>query len=271
MVFVMQPLSELPARVQENGNQVERGAGESERSQQGRTTSLPVGLIVSVPTPASMIDPSAPWEARGRSLTCGYPHGSQLAEAVSFLSAHRRFVDLVTIDIGANDLGDCLVVLDFSDACRLSHQTQMASNLATLLHALRAAAGPDVSIVGMNYYDPFTGLWVLADQLFGGDEALAHQLARASVDFFVGLNDALEATYDAAGVAWADVESAFAVTDFRNHAELAGFGTVPLSTYNSCTLTLFCTGLDVHANDAGFAVIAGAFAREHLGGLDVDL
>jgi lysophospholipase L1-like esterase len=33
-----------------------------------------------------------------------YPHGTQLAEALSFLHAHRQFVDLVTIDIGSNDV-----------------------------------------------------------------------------------------------------------------------------------------------------------------------
>src|SRR5690242_17019365 len=34
---------------------------------------------------------------------CSYPHGTQLAEAVSFLKAHRALVAFVTIDIGAND------------------------------------------------------------------------------------------------------------------------------------------------------------------------
>src|SRR5512132_4672213 len=46
-------------------------------------------------------------------LSCGtpryykhvlYPKGTQLAEAVSFLQAHKGKVALVTIDIGANDL-----------------------------------------------------------------------------------------------------------------------------------------------------------------------
>src|SRR5262249_54343795 len=47
-------------------------------------------------------------------LSCGtasyyknvlYPRGTQLAEAVGFLHAHKGKVALITIDIGANDLG----------------------------------------------------------------------------------------------------------------------------------------------------------------------
>jgi hypothetical protein len=38
-------------------------------------------------------------------LACqSYPHGSQLDQAIAFLKAHRSFVNLVTIDIGAGDL-----------------------------------------------------------------------------------------------------------------------------------------------------------------------
>src|SRR5215216_2809289 len=59
-------------------------------------------------------------------LPCqSYPHGSQLDEAVAFLSAHRPFVALVTIDIGAGDFADCLAVLNFSDDCLTSHQSEM--------------------------------------------------------------------------------------------------------------------------------------------------
>src|ERR1700748_504089 len=38
---------------------------------------------------------------------CRYPEGSQLAEAVDFLQAHRGRVLLVTLDIGANDPEAC--------------------------------------------------------------------------------------------------------------------------------------------------------------------
>jgi lysophospholipase L1-like esterase len=190
-----------------------------------------------------------------------YPHGSQLQEAVRFLHDHHGFVGLVTIDIGANDIGECWSGLGFSDACLARHLPELSSNLAAILAELRAAAGPDVPIVGMNYYDPFTGLWVLADELLGGDQDAARGLALASVDFTVRFNDALELTYAAAGDPWADVETAFAVTDFTSTADLPGVGAVPRSVFNACTLTLFCSSLDVHPNAQGSAAIARAFER----------
>ena len=62
----------------------------------------------------------------------------------------------------------------------------------------------------------------------------------------------------------ADVESAFAVTDFTTIADLKGVGPVPLSVFNACTLTWLCTppplGPDVHATNDGYGVIAQAFA-----------
>jgi len=189
-----------------------------------------------------------------------YPHKTQLAEAVAFLRAHAGKVSLVTIDIGGNDVQDCLVVLNFSEDCLNGDLPALTANLSTILAELRTAAGPDVPIVGMNYYDAFSGLWVLGDVLFGGDESLAQQLALASVAFVVQANDALEATYAAAGDAWADVETAFRTTDFTDTADLPGFGTVPVSVFEDCTLTHFCTSLDGHPNDAGYAVIAQAFA-----------
>jgi len=39
---------------------------------------------------------SAPW--------CGFPPGSQLAQAEEFLRAHRGEIAFVTIDVGANDV-----------------------------------------------------------------------------------------------------------------------------------------------------------------------
>jgi hypothetical protein len=178
-----------------------------------------------------------------------------------FSQRASTFVALVTINIGAGDFADCLAVLNFSDDCRTSHQSEMTSNLATILAELRAAAGPNVAIVGMNYYDAFAGLWVLGDLLFGGDQGLAQALALASVGFTVEVNDALEATFASAQDPWADVETAFAVTNFADTAELPGVGSVPLNVFNACTLTLFCSNLDLHPNADGSAVIARAFEQ----------
>jgi lysophospholipase L1-like esterase len=189
---------------------------------------------------------------RAFDIPCGYVLGSQLADAVAFLEAHPGEIAFITIDIGANDFGGCFGILDFSQQCLEEKLPDVQANLGTILGSLRAAAGPDVPIVGMNYYDPFAGLWALGDP----------GTAIASVEFVTDLNDELEAVYQDAGSPWADVETAFAVTDFANMAYLPGAGSVPLSAYNACTLTWFCSVFDIHANDAGYAAIAGAFVTE---------
>jgi lysophospholipase L1-like esterase len=169
-----------------------------------------------------------------------YPDGgTQLAEAATFLAQHRGEVAFVTIDIGANDvLGP-------------SGLGPALSNLAIILADLRAAAGPEVPIIGMNYYDPFAPqAWTQ-----GGLPGLQAQVAG-----IVTINSLLKSVYVAAGDPVADVESAFSVTDFT-----PADGT-PLDVVRECAWTWICTppplGPDIHANTAGYSVIAQAFADQ---------
>jgi lysophospholipase L1-like esterase len=190
----------------------------------------------------SMLEGSQlPWVA----FSCGppavylhrYPHKTQLAEAVAFLRAHRAFVRLVTIDIGAND------VLGPGGA------GEIAENLPTILAELRDAAGPEVPIVGMNYWNP-TGpaVWLATHDL----TALANDVAG-----LLGFNDFLEGFYAAAGMPVADVESAFSSTD------LSLVGGTPVTVLRVCEFTWICTtpplGPDIHPNRTGYGVIARAF------------
>src|SRR5438105_1545656 len=131
-----------------------------------------------------------------------YPKGTQLAEAVSFLQAHKGKVALVTIDIGANDLArldaqgnevNCLL----EPAGCATQTARMVENLGAILADLRAAAGPDVPIVAMSYYDVFAPVCVSdPSQLF----------VCSRVDDF---NATLVDTYAAAGDLVADVAGAF--------------------------------------------------------------
>jgi len=187
-------------------------------------------------TTGSMIDP-LPYEGRGDHFFCRFPHGSQLGEALNFLHAHKDSVAFVTIDIGANDVFQGVPV------------PVIQANLASMLAQLRQAAGPDVPIVGMNYYDPFLPqAWAQ-----GGLPALLNEIAGV-----VALNDQLERVYTNAGDPIADVESAFSVTD----TTLVN-GT-PLDVLRECQWTWICAppplGPDIHANAAGYGVIAQAFA-----------
>jgi lysophospholipase L1-like esterase len=169
-----------------------------------------------------------------------YPDGgTQLAEAVAFLEQNRGSVAFVTIDIGANDL------------LGPSGIGPLLTNLPIILRELRAAAGAGVPILGMNYYDP------LAPQAWsqGGLPGLQAQVAG-----IVGFNNLLEEMYAARGDPVADVESAFAVTDFT---PVDG---TPLDVLRECEWTWICTppplGPDIHANSAGYGVIAQAFADQ---------
>ena len=185
-------------------------------------------------TTASMITPDLPLEGRNAHKACQYPHGSQLAEAVSFLHAHQRSVALVTIDIGPNDL------------FRGGGVPAIAANLPGILAALRAAAGPSVPIIGMNFYDAFLVSW------FSDPSSLTGEVARA-----VAFNDFLESIYAAAGDRVADVETAFATTDTTL------VGGVPLDVLRICAWTWMCApaplGPNIHANAAGYGAIAKAF------------
>ena len=169
-----------------------------------------------------------------------YPNGgTQLSEATAFLESHPGSVAFITINLGAND------ILGPSGA------GPIFSNLQLILAELRAAAGPGVPIVGMNYYDAF------APQAWfeGGLPGLQAQVAD-----LVAFNDLLEGAYAVAGDPVADVESAFSVTDFT-----LVDGT-PLSVLRECQWTWICTppplGPDIHANSAGYGAIAQAYAEQ---------
>ena len=201
----------------------------------GRPTLQHVKLGCPGETTASMITPDLPFEGRNAHNPCQYPHGSQLAEAVSFLHAHQKFVALVTIDIGPNDL------------FRGGGVPAITTNLPVILAALREAAGPGVPIIGMNFYDPF-----LAPVWFSNPAGL-----RTEIDQAIVLNGVFDAIYAAAGIPVADVETAFQTT------VTTPFGGVPLNVLRICAWTWMCApaplGPDIHANAAGYHVIALAF------------
>jgi lysophospholipase L1-like esterase len=170
---------------------------------------------------------------------CGYTHGSQLDEATSLLHAHGRFVRLVTIDIGANDVLLCIFQLD--PGCLDATLPSVATNLATILTALRDAAGPHVPIVGMNYYDPFSPLvrqpgWGSAQRADGG----AVQ-RRARVRLRAGPRRR---------------RGRLSTTEFTPRPPDG----IPLNVLRICQWTRMCTSSpNVHPNTAGNGVIAKTF------------
>ena len=175
---------------------------------------------------------------------CDYPHGSQLDEALNFLHAHGKFTGLITIDLGANDVLQCTQgTLDFQ--CAEEAIERLAVNLANILATLREAAGPDVPIVGMNYYNPLLVLWFQ-------NPDLAELTRLLMLDF----NEALEGVYAGFGFPVADVAGAFMSGDLVTDTNM---NMVPDSVELLCAWTWMCAFMNVHTNEVGYGVIAGEF------------
>ena len=183
---------------------------------------------------------------------CLYVAGSQLAAAVDFLTDNAGKVHLVTIDMGANDFrnADCIGATVDVD-CAIAVSAQISTDLAAVLTTLRNAAGPDTTIVGMNYYNPYLSSWLVDPD----GPALAMQSALA----IAVVTDELGMTYATAGMPVADVYAEFESDDFDT---IVPTSMLPVSVANICDLTYMCdtaVGPDIHANFAGYGRIADAF------------
>jgi len=184
--------------------------------------------------------------------SCVYVAGSQLEAAVDFLNDNSGKVHLVTIDMGANDFRNAGCIGATVDlTCTNAVSAQIATDLATVLAALRDAAGPDTTIVGMNYYNPFLASWLLGS----AGESLAIETTQAAIV----LNDFLSTTYGTAGIPMANVYAAFQSDDFTTMVN-----NLPVNVANICAWTYMCdpdpVGPDIHANVDGYAQIADTIA-----------
>lgn len=110
----------------------------------------------------------------------------------------------------------------------------------------------------MNYFDPFLIEW---------SEGQAGQTAaEGSVALLGQLNDELASLYSSEDVTIADVASAFDVTDLSDLV-VTQWGSIPVAVERACTwLNVGCSAggpetFGIHANAAGYLVIAAAFEQ----------
>ena len=189
---------------------------------------------------------------------CSYPGGSQLAAAVTFLRAHRARVSLVTIDIGANDADGCITRPSLTNfaSCLTKSVPQVTTHLTTILTRLRKA-DPNGTIIAMNYYLPALAQW--------RNGLVGQAVARLSEMAIAGYNVVLAHVYKAFGIRVADVAGAFHTSDFTQQVAVPGLGRLPRNVAAICQWTWECAapprGPNVHANQAGYQVIARAFLR----------
>jgi len=171
------------------------------------------------------------FRALGFALHTNYG-GSQESAALSFLRAHPGQVSPISIDLGFGDaLLPCAGPTFLVDVACI-HRTipaslqSVAANLPEILGALHKAS-PSSEIVVMTYYNPF----------FVED---------ASTDALVSTLD-----NEIAGIAKAQ--------DMRVAETFVPFNRTGDEATTLCTLTLMCPGLDYHASDDGYRLIAGQF------------
>lgn len=171
---------------------------------------------------------------------CPYPElrkyvyiGAQLNAAVDYLHDNAGQVSPVTLDIGANDLlGDLNSSNCTVSSTWTSDLATMDSNLThTILPELVAALKVNGVVTGdlllMNYYDPY------------------QNLCPNTVSYIQQINAHLAA--DAVG--YATIVNVF-----------SAFGGATVPDPNTCNYTWICSVFsDIHATDAGYSVMAGAF------------
>lgn len=178
---------------------------------------------------------------------CAYEEGTQLAQAVEFLHAHARNTRLVTLDIGANDITGCARPA-IDPVCAAAALQRINTNLGRILTELRAAAGPDVEIVVLNYYNPFLAAWLAGPS--------GQALAKGSAPLQAQLNGVIAARSAAVDAEVADVAAAFESANWTLTA--SPLGPLPTNVVRICTWTWMCAKNDIHANDTGYAVLADA-------------
>lgn len=179
-----------------------------------------------------------------------YPTEPQAVAAERFLATNRNRLGLVTIVIGGNDVTKCALAAD-ATGCVASAVQQITTNLGTLTRDVRAAAGPDVPIIGLTYPDVVLGAYVT------GSPA-AQQLASLSVTAFKALiNPALARAYASIGATFVDVTAATgAYGPMTDTTTLAPYGTIPVPVARVCQLTFFCDRHDIHPRTEGYALIS---------------
>jgi lysophospholipase L1-like esterase len=181
---------------------------------------------------------------------CDFAAGSQLEQAEKLLTGSED-VALVTIDIGGNDLLRCVRGgAQIDTACVTSGVATVKKNLPEILERLRTAAGDDVPVLVLGYYNPWLAAQALDQPVKGVDAA-----AKA----YTALSTAIESAAKRTGTTFVGLDEAFSTND-TTPTTING-RSVPENAAKICTLTNICTAADIHLTDEGAATVARVLAR----------
>lgn len=167
---------------------------------------------------------------------CPYDEGSQFAQALVFLKAHKDDTGLVTLNIGTNEVTPCLRRPTTPEiaTCVQQQLGVLAGNLSHMLREIRAAA-PGARVVVGNFYNPYV---------------VHPQLGALSTQFQLVLNEqVIRPIATAYGARVADVAAAFHSYD----AQAASY---------ICQHTWMCSHGDIHPRPSGYDLISEAFRQQ---------
>lgn len=184
-----------------------------------------------------------------------YPQPTtQLTTAVAFLQAHFNDRGLVTIDLGFNNINGCLTGMTVDQTCLNKKLLIMTSELTTIVATLKSAAGPHVTFIGVNHYNPY-----FADSIRGSK---GQHFAHLSSDVFSDFNAALKSVYDHNSVPLANVSKVFHDSVYGSGVNVSSYGRVHGYLATTCKLTWMCRssryGPNLHPTNAGYQAIARA-------------
>ena len=183
------------------------------------------------------------------------PATAQLAYATRFLHSHRGQVALISVVIGGNDVAACGAKPTVAEilACVKTGEAAIKHNLPRIVAALRRAAGPRVTIVGLTYADVVLGQYVKGSQ--------GRLVAQASVGVFHDqLNPVLKSIYAARNIGFVDATAGFGgYIPMSQTTTLAPYGTLPIAVARICTLAWYCAvrkSPDIHLRTVGYRLLA---------------
>ena len=180
---------------------------------------------------------------------------NQLADALAFLKAHEGQTGLVTLDLGFNDIAPCLRGLTVNTDCVNQSIALLQSQLPTIIAALKNEAGPNVTFVGLNHYNPY-----LARALTSSRGA---KFAAASVGVIQQLNTTLQQVYSSFSIPTANVVKSFTL-NAPHQKKTPMINNIPVNAVQACSLTWMCShppyGPNIHPNNAGYEAITDAIA-----------
>ena len=127
----------------------------------------------------------------------------------------------------------------------------IGQNLLTILNGLHTADGGLPQSVGMSYYDPFLEFYLTGTQ--------GQAVAAASVGLLAALNTELAVEFAAFGFKGADVANAFKTGNFGQVQNDPPYGNLPINVRYICDYTYMCSVQNIHANQAGYQLIAAVF------------